>query len=269
MGKRKGRCLVDLAAPRRQNSFVMAMPTVGPMRNAVGELLSSVRASSLSSDGFTTEQARIIENGRRPTLHFFSALDAARADNQTTLLTLDNELLVLQHQLSQLYRPYARLAAYQDAIGAYYTAPPAGQPAPNSLDVANSSRMSNFGAANSTTRFGALDQSFARAQNQSDIRDPAGYLTPANTSAEAAGQLAAQLQRLTDRLPVITNQCSLAIGTAIAEGQQDGLVKAERATRVIADETRRAHEAAETYQQARAAERFGEILARVKPLFKL
>lgn len=267
--KNKGRRLVDLAAHLSQNSFVTAMPTVGPMLNAVGELLSSVRASSLSSDGFTTEQVKIIENGLRPTLHFFSALDAARADNQTALLTLDNELIVLQHQLSQLYRPYTQLAAYQDDIAAYYTAPPAGQPATNSLDVSNISRMSNYVAASITTRFVALDQSFARAQNQSDILDPTGYLTPANNSAEAAVQLAAQLQSLTDRLPVITNQYSLAIRTAIADGQQDGLIKAERATKVIADETRRAHEAAETYQQARAAERFGEILANVKPLFKL
>ena len=244
--KNKGRRLVDLAAHLSQSTYVSALPTVGPMLNAVGELLSSVRASSLSSDGFTPEQVKIIENGLRPTLHFFSALDAARADDQTALLTLDNELIVLQHQLSQLYRPYTQLVAYQEDIAAYYTAPPAGQPATPSLD-----------------------QAFTRAQNQGDILDPDGYLTPANNSAEATVQLAAQLQSLTDRLPVITAQYSAAIRAAIAQGQQDGLIKADRATKVIADETARAKAAAETYQQARASERFGETLANVKPLFKL
>ncbi|WP_151088815.1 hypothetical protein [Hymenobacter baengnokdamensis] len=267
--KSKGRRLVDLAAHLSQSSYVTAMPTVGPMLNAVGELLTSVRASSLSSDGFTAEQVKIIENGLRPTLNFFSALDAARADNQASLLTLDNELSVLQHQLSQLYRPYAQLVAYQEDISAYYTAPPPGQPATNTLDVSNISHMSNYVAANLGARFASLDQAFARAQNQSDILNPDGYLTPANNSAEAAVQLAAQLQSLTDRLPVITSQYSAAIRAAIAQGQQDGLIKADRATRVIADETRRAKEAAETYQQARASERFGEALANVKPLFKL
>jgi hypothetical protein len=228
-----------------------------------------VRASSLSSDGFTPEQVKIIENGLRPTLHFFSALDAARADNQTSLLTLDNELIVLQHQLSQLYRPYTQLVAYQEDIAAYYTAAPAGQPATPSLDVSNTSRMSNYVASNLNARFTSLDQSFTRAQNQGDILDPDGYLTPANNSAEAAVQLAAQVQSLTDRLPVITAQYSAAIRAAIAQGQQDGLIKADRATKVIADETARAKAAAETYQQARASERFGEILGNVKPLFKL
>ncbi|MDO7886962.1 hypothetical protein [Hymenobacter cheonanensis] len=267
--KSKGRRLVDLAAHLSQSTYVTALPTVGPMLNAVGELLSSVRASSLSSDGFTPEQVKIIENGLRPTLNFFSALDAARADNQTSLLTLDNELIVLQHQLSQLYRPYTQLVAYQEDISAYYTAPPAGQPATNTLDVGNISHMSNYVASNLGARFASLDQSFARAQNQGDILDPDGYLTPANNSAEAAVQLAAQLQSLTDRLPVITAQYSAAIRAAIAQGQQDGLIKADRATKVIADETARAKAAAETYQQARASERFGEILGNVKPLFKL
>jgi hypothetical protein len=267
--KNKGRRLVDLAAHLSQSTYVSALPTVGPMLNAVGELLSSVRASSLSSDGFTPEQVKIIENGLRPTLNFFSALDAARADNQTALLTLDNELIVLQHQLSQLYRPYTQLVAYQEDIAAYYTAPPAGQPATPSLDVSNTGRMSNYVATNLATRFASLDQAFTRAQNQGDILDPDGYLTPANNSAEATVQLAAQLQSLTDRLPVITAQYSAAIRAAIAQGQQDGLIKADRATKVIADEAARAKAAAETYQQARASERFGETLANVKPLFKL
>jgi hypothetical protein len=267
--KSKGRRLVDLAAHLTQTSFVSAVPTVGPMLNAVGQLLTSVRASSLSSDGFTPEQVTLIENGLRPTLNFFSALDAARADNQTSLLTLDNELIVLQHQLSLLYRPYAQLVAYQEDIAAYYTAPPAGQPATPSLDVSNTGRMSNYVASNLGTRFTSLDQAFARAQNQGDILDPDSFLTPANNSAEAAVDLAAQLQSLTDRLPVITAQYSAAIRAAIAQGQQDGLIKADRATRVIADETARAKAASETYQQARASERFGEILANVKPLFKL
>ena len=142
--KNKGRRLVDLAAHLTQNSVVSALPTVGPMLNAVGELLTSVRASSLSSDGFTPDQVKLIENGLRPTLNFFSTLDAARADNQASLLALDNELIVLQHQLSQLYRPYVQLVAYQEDISAYYTAPPVGQPATNSLDVTNISRMSNY-----------------------------------------------------------------------------------------------------------------------------
>ncbi|MBO2031175.1 hypothetical protein J4D99_07225 [Siccationidurans ginsengisoli] len=267
--KNRGRRLVDLAAHLTQTSFVSAMPTVGPMLNAVGQLLTSVRANSLSSDGFTAEQVKLIENGLRPTLNFFSALDAARADNQASLLTLDNELMVLQHQLSQLYRPYAQLVAYQEDISAYYTAPPPGQPATNTLDVSNISRMSNYVAASLNPRFASLDQSFARAQNQGDILDPDSFLTPANNSAEAAVQLAAQLQSLTDRLPVITGQYSAAIRAAIAQGQQDGLIKADRATKVIADETTRAKAAAETYQQARASERFGEVLSNVKPLFKL
>lgn len=267
--KNKGRRLVDLAAHLTQTSFVSAVPTVGPMLNAVGQLLTSVRANSLSNDGFSTDQVKVIENGLRPTLNFFSALDAARADNQTALLTLDNELIVLQHQLSLLYRPYAQLVAYQEDIAAYYTAPPAGQPATPSLDVSNTSRMSNYVAANLAPRFASLDQAFARAQNQGDILDPDGYLTPANNSAEAAVQLAAELQSLTDRLPVITAQYSAAIRAAIAQGQQDGLIKADRATKVIADETARAKAASETYQQARASERFGETLANVKPLFKL
>jgi hypothetical protein len=267
--KNKGRRLVELAAHLTQTSFVSAVPTVGPMLNAVGQLLTSVRASSLSSDGFTPDQVKLIENGLRPTLNFFAALDAARADNQTALLTLDNELMVLQHQLSQLYRPYAQLVAYQEDISAYYTAPPPGQPATNSLDVGNISHMSSYVASNLTTRFASLDQSFTRAQNQGDILDPDGFLTPANNSAEAAVQLAAQLQSLTDRLPVITAQYSAAIRAAIAQGQQDGLIKADRATKVIADETARAKAAAETYQQARASERFGDILGNVKPLFKL
>ncbi|QKG56727.1 hypothetical protein GKZ68_08895 [Hymenobacter sp. BRD128] len=267
--KNRGRRLVDLAAHLTQTSFVSAVPTVGPMLNAVGQLLTSVRANSLSSDGFTAEQVRLIENGLRPTLNFFAALDAARADNQASLLTLDNELMVLQHQLSQLYRPYAQLVAYQDDISAYYTAPPPGQPATNALDVSNISRMSNYVAASLNPRFASLDQSFTRAQNQGDILDPDSYLTPANNSAEAAVQLAAQLQSLTDRLPVITAQYSAAIRAAIAQGQQDGLIKADRATKVIADETARAKAAAETYQQARASERFGEVLGNVKPLFKL
>ncbi|AMR26599.1 hypothetical protein A0257_05420 [Hymenobacter psoromatis] len=267
--KSKGRRLVDLAAHLSQSSYVTALPTVGPMLNAVGELLSSVRASSLSSDGFTAAQVRIIEDGLRPTVHFFAALDAARADNQASLLTLDNELLVLQHQLSQLYRPYVQLVAYQEDIGAYYTAPSPGQSATNTLDVSNISRMSNYVARQLNARFTSLDQSFARAQNQGDILDPDGYLTPANNSAEAAVQLAAQLQSLTDRLPVITTQYSAAIRAAIAQGQQDGLIKSDRANKVIADETARAKAAAETYQQARASERFGEILGNVKPLFKL
>ena len=267
--KNKGRRLVDLAAHLTQTSFVSAVPTVGPMLNAVGQLLTSVRASSLSSDGFTPDQVKLIENGLRPTLNFFAALDAARADNQTALLTLDNELMVLQHQLSQLYRPYAQLVAYQEDISAYYTAPPPGQPATNSLDVGNISHMSSYVASNLTTRFASLDQSFTRAQNQGDILDPDGFLTPANNSAEAAVQLAAQLQSLTDRLPVITAQYSAAIRAAIAQGQQDGLIKADRATKVIADETARAKAAAETYQQARASERFGDLLGNVKPLFKL
>lgn len=267
--KSKGRRLVDLAAHLSQTAYVSAVPTVGPMLNAVGQLLTSVRASSLSADGFTPEQVKVIETGLRPTLNFFSTLDAARADNQTALLTLDNELTVLQHQLSQLYRPYTQLVAYQEDIAAYYTAPPAGQPATNSLDVGNISHMSSYVADKLNARFASLDQAFARAQNQGDILDPDGYLTPANNSAEAAVQLAAQLQSLTDRLPVITSQYSAAIRAAIAQGQQDGLIKADRATKVIADETRRAHDAAETYQQARASERFGDILGNVKPLFKL
>ncbi len=267
--KNKGRRLVDLAAHLSQSTYVSALPTVGPMLNAVGELLSSVRASSLTSDGFTTDQVKVIENGLRPTLNFFSALDAARADNQTALLTLDNELIVLQHQLSLLYRPYTQLVAYQEDISAYYTAPPVGQPVTPSLDVSNTGRMSNYVAANLAPRFASLDQAFARAQNQGDILDPDGYLTPANNSAEAAVQFAGELQSLTDRLPVITAQYSAAIRAAIAQGQQDGLIKADRATKVIADETTRAKAAAETYQQARAAERFGENLANVKPLFKL
>ena len=267
--KNRGNRLVDLASHLTSNSLVKTIPTVGPMLNAVTELLTSVRASSLTSDGFSTTQVQTIENGLRPTLNFFSALDAARADNQASLLTLDNELSVLQHQLSQLYRPYVQLAAYQEDIAAYYTAPPVGQPATNSLDVTNISRMSNYVAAGLPTRFTALDQSFARAQNQSDILDPDSYLAPANNSAEEVVQLAQQLQSLTDRLPVITSQYSAAIRAAIAQGQQDGLVKPERATKVIADETNRAKVAAETYQQARAAERFGETLAGVKPLFKL
>lgn len=184
-------------------------------------------------------------------------------------MLLDNELSVLQHQLSQLYRPYVQLAAYQEDISAYYTAPPVGQPATNSLDVTNISRMSNYVAANLPGRFTALDQAFARAQNQPDILDPDSYLTPANNSAEQVVMVAAQLQSLTDRLPVITGQYSAAIRAAIAQGQQDGLIKADRATKVIADETARAKAAAETYQQARASERFGETLANVKPLFKL
>jgi len=110
---------------------------------------------------------------------------------------------------------------------------------------------------------------FGRAANQNDILDPVGFLTPANNSAEGAMLLAAHLQSLTDRLPVITNQYSAAIRAAIGQGQQDGLIRPERAAKVIADESRRAHEADETYQQARAAERFGEALRNVKPLFKL
>ncbi|MGI4833524.1 MAG: hypothetical protein ACRYFK_08700 [Janthinobacterium lividum] len=267
--KNQGRRLVDLAAHLTTNSLVKTLPTVGPMLNAVGELLTSVRASSLSNDGFSAAQVVTIEQGLRPTLDFFTALDAARADNQASLLTLDNELSVLQHQLSQLYRPYVQLAAYQEDISTYYTAPPAGQPAPSALDVANVGRMSNYVAASLPARFTALDQAFARAQNQPDILDPDSYLTPANNSAEAVVQLAQQLQSLTDRLPVITNQYSAAIRAAIAQGQQDNLIKPERATKVIADETRRAKDAAETYQQARAAERFGETLGGVKPLFKL
>ena len=267
--KNKGRRLVDLAAHLSQSTYLTAVPAVGPMLNAVGQLLTSVRASSLSSDGFTPSQVQLVENGLRPTLTFFGTLDAARADNQTALLALDNELTVLQHQLSQLYRPYAQLVAYQDDIAAYYTAAPPGQPATNAQDISNISRMSGYVADKLTARFAALDQAFGRAQNQSDILDPDGYLTPANNSAEAAVQLAAQLQSLTDRLPVITSQYSAAIRAAIAQGQQDGLIKADRATKVIADETRRAHEAAEAYQQARAAERFGEVLGNVKPLFKL
>ncbi|MGI4734585.1 MAG: hypothetical protein ACRYG7_05340 [Janthinobacterium lividum] len=267
--KNRGNRLVDLATHLTSNSLVKTIPTVGPMLNAVSELLSGVRASSLTSDGFSAAQVQTIENGLRPTLTFFSALDAARADNQASLLTLDNELSVLQHQLSQLYRPYAQLAAYQEDIGAYYTAAPVGQPATNSLDVTNISRMSNYVATNLPARFTALDQAFSRAQNQPDILDPDSYLTPANNSAEQVVQLATQLQSLTDRLPVITGQYSAAIRAAIAQGQQDGLIKAERATKVIAEETSRAKAAAETYQQARASERFGETLAGVKPLFKL
>jgi hypothetical protein len=267
--KNRGNRLVDLATHLTSNSLVKTIPTVGPMLNAVSELLSGVRASSLTSDGFSAAQVQTIENGLKPTLNFFSALDAARADNQASLLTLDNELSVLQHQLSQLYRPYVQLAAYQEDISAYYTAAPVGQPATNSLDVANISRMSNYVAANLPARFTALDQAFARAQNQVDILDPDSYLTPANNSAEQVVQVAAQLQSLTDRLPVITGQYSAAIRAAIAQGQQDGLIKADRATKVIADETARAKAAAETYQQARASERFGETLANVKPLFKL
>lgn len=267
--KNRGNRLVDLATHLTSNSLVKTIPTVGPMLNAVSELLTSVRASSLTSDGFSAAQVKTIETGLKPTLTFFSALDAARADNQASLLTLDNELSVLQHQLSQLYRPYAQLAAYQEDISAYYTAAPVGQPAPNSLDVTNISRMSNYVANNLPARFTALDQAFARAQNQVDILDPDSYLTPANNSAEQVVQLATQLQSLTDRLPVITSQYSAAIRAAIAQGQQDGLIKADRATKVIAEETNRAKAAAETYQQARAAERFGETLANVKPLFKL
>ncbi|GAC1596286.1 MAG: hypothetical protein NVS3B25_20480 [Hymenobacter sp.] len=267
--KSKGRRLVELAAQLSQNSLVTALPTVGPLVNAVGELLTSVRASSLSSDGFTPAQVRYLETGLRPTLAFFLALDAARADNQASLLNLDNELTVLQHQLGQLYQPYAQLAAYQEDISAYYTAPPAGQPASNALDVANISRMSTYVATALPGRFAALDQAFGRAANHNDILDPNGFLTPANNSAEGAMLLAAHLQSLTDRLPVITNQYSAAIRAAIGQGQQDGLIRPERATKVIADEARRAHEADETYQQARAAERFGEALRNVKPLFKL
>ena len=267
--KNKGHRLVDLATHLTSNSLVKTIPTVGPMLNAVSELLTSVRASSLSADGFSAAQVAAIEQGLKPTLDFFSALDAARADNQASLLTLDNELSVLQHQLSQLYRPYVQLVAYQDDIAAYYTAPPAGQPAPSALDVANVGRMSNYVAAGLPARFTALDQAFARAQNQPDILDPDSYLTPANNSAEAVVQLAQQLQSLTDRLPVITNQYSAAIRAAIAQGQQDNLIRPERAGRVIADETARAKAAAETYQQARASERFGETLGGVKPLFKL
>jgi hypothetical protein len=267
--KNRGNRLVDLATHLTSNSLVKTIPTVGPMLNAVSELLSGVRASSLTSDGFSAAQVKTIETGLKPTLNFFSALDAARADNQASLLTLDNELSVLQHQLSQLYRPYVQLAAYQEDISAYYTAPPVGQPATNSLDVTNISRMSNYVAANLPARFTALDQAFARAQNQPDILDPDSYLTPANNSAEQVVLVAAQLQSLTDRLPVITGQYSAAIRAAIAQGQQDGLIKADRATKVIADETARAKAAAETYQQARASERFGETLANVKPLFKL
>jgi hypothetical protein len=267
--KNRGNRLVDLATHLTSNSLVKTIPTVGPMLNAVSELLTSVRANSLSSDGFSAAQVKTIETGLKPTLSFFSALDAARADNQASLLTLDNELSVLQHQLSQLYRPYVQLAAYQEDISAYYTASPAGQPATNSLDVANISRMSNYVATNLPARFTALDQAFARAQNQPDILDPDSYLTPANNSAEQVVQVATQLQSLTDRLPVITAQYSAAIRAAIAQGQQDGLIKADRATKVIAEETARAKAAAETYQQARASERFGETLANVKPLFKL
>jgi hypothetical protein len=267
--KNRGNRLVDLASHLTSNSLVKTIPTVGPMLNAVSELLTSVRANSLSSDGFSAAQVKTIETGLKPTLSFFSALDAARADNQASLLTLDNELSVLQHQLSQLYRPYVQLAAYQEDISAYYTASPAGQPATNSLDVANISRMSNYVATNLPARFTALDQAFARAQNQPDILDPDSYLTPANNSAEQVVQVATQLQSLTDRLPVITAQYSAAIRAAIAQGQQDGLIKADRATKVIAEETARAKAAAETYQQARASERFGETLANVKPLFKL
>ena len=267
--KNKGHRLVDLATHLTSNSLVKTIPTVGPMLNAVSELLTSVRASSLSADGFSAAQVATIEQGLKPTLDFFSALDAARADNQASLLALDNELSVLQHQLSQLYRPYVQLVAYQDDIAAYYTAPPAGQPAPSALDVANVGRMSNYVAAGLPARFTALDQAFARAQNQPDILDPDSYLTPANNSAEAVVQLAQQLQSLTDRLPVITNQYSAAIRAAIAQGQQDNLIRPERAGRVIADETARAKAAAETYQQARASERFGETLGGVKPLFKL
>lgn len=267
--KSKGRRLVELAAQLSQNSLVTALPTVGPLVNAVGELLTSVRASSLSSDGFTSAQVRYLENGLRPTLVFFLALDAARADNQASLLNLDNELTVLQHQLGQLYQPYAQLAAYQEDISAYYTAPPAGQPASNTLDVTNISRMSTYVVTALPGRFAALDQAFGRAANQNDILDPNGFLTPANNSAEGAMLLAAHLQSLTDRLPVITNQYSAAIRAAIGQGQQDSLIRPERAAKVIADESRRAHEADETYQQARAAERFGEALRNVKPLFKL
>ena len=267
--KSKGRRLVELATQLSQNSLVTALPTVGPLVNAVGELLTSVRASSLSSDGFTPAQVHYLENGLRPTLAFFLALDAARADNQASLLNLDNELTVLQHQLGQLYQPYAQLAAYQEDISAYYIAPPGGQPASNALDVANISRMSSYVATALPGRFAALDQAFGRAANQNDILDPVGFLTPANNSAEGAMLLAAHLQSLTDRLPVITNQYSAAIRAAIGQGQQDGLIRPERAAKVIADESRRAHEADETYQQARAAERFGEALRNVKPLFKL
>ncbi|HET9505740.1 MAG TPA: hypothetical protein VFO93_19500 [Hymenobacter sp.] len=267
--RNRGNRLVDLASHLTSNSLVKTIPTVGPMLNAVSELLTSVRANSLSSDGFSAAQVKTIETGLKPTLSFFSALDAARADNQASLLTLDNELSVLQHQLSQLYRPYVQLAAYQEDISAYYTAAPAGQPATNSLDVANISRMSNYVATNLPARFTALDQAFARAQNQPDILDPDSYLTPANNAAEQVVQVATQLQSLTDRLPVITAQYSAAIRAAIAQGQQDGLIKADRATKVIAEETTRAKAAAETYQQARASERFGETLANVKPLFKL
>jgi hypothetical protein len=267
--KNRGNRLVDLASHLTSNSLVKTIPTVGPMLNAVSELLTSVRANSLSSDGFSAAQVKTIETGLKPTLSFFSALDAARADNQSSLLALDNELSVLQHQLSQLYRPYVQLAAYQEDISAYYTAAPVGQPATNSLDVINISRMSNYVATNLPARFTALDQAFARAQNQPDILDPDSYLTPANNSAEQVVQVATQLQSLTDRLPVITAQYSAAIRAAIAQGQQDGLIKADRATKVIAEETARAKAAAETYQQARASERFGETLANVKPLFKL
>jgi hypothetical protein len=267
--KNRGNRLVDLASHLTSNSLVKTIPTVGPMLNAVSELLTSVRANSLSNDGFSAAQVKTIETGLKPTLSFFSALDAARADNQSSLLALDNELSVLQHQLSQLYRPYVQLAAYQEDISAYYTAAPVGQPATNSLDVTNISRMSNYVATNLPARFTALDQAFARAQNQPDILDPDSYLTPANNSAEQVVQVATQLQSLTDRLPVITAQYSAAIRAAIAQGQQDGLIKADRATKVIAEETARAKAAAETYQQARASERFGETLANVKPLFKL
>lgn len=267
--KSKGRRLVELATQLSQNSLVTALPTVGPLVNAVGELLTSVRASSLSNDGFTPAQVRYLENGLRPTLAFFLALDAARANNQASLLNLDNELTVLQHQLGQLYQPYAQLAAYQEDISAYYIAPPGGQPVSNALDVANISRMSNYVTTALPSRFAALDQAFGRAANQTDILDPNGFLTPANNSAEGAMLLAAHLQDLADRLPVITNQYSAAIRAAIGQGQQDGLIRSERAAKVIADESRRAHEADETYQQARAAERFGEALRNVKPLFKL
>ncbi|MGI4875747.1 MAG: hypothetical protein ACRYFX_31710 [Janthinobacterium lividum] len=269
LDKSKGRRLVDLATHLTQNSFVKAMPTVGPMLNAVSELITSVRASSLSNDGFSTEQVKLVEDGLRPTLTFFSTLDAARADNQAALLTLDNELIVLQHQLSQLYRPYAQLVAYQEDIAAYYNAPAVGQPATNSLDVNNIGRMSSYVATNLDTRFTALDKDFGREKNQSDILDPNGYLTPANNSAEAAVLLATQLQSLTDRLPIINGQYSQAIRAAIAQGQKDGLIRPERASKVVADEAHRNQAFAETYQQARAAERFADIQAAVKPLFKL
>ena len=91
--------------------------------------------------------------------------------------------------------------------------------------ASNMSHTTHYLATNLGNRFASLDQAFALAQNQGDILNPDCYLAPANSSAEAAAQLAAKPHSFIDRLPVITSQYSAAIRAAIAQGQQDGLIQ--------------------------------------------